>query len=578
MKPPHFILFYMKILKIIFSIFFLKLYSIAFSQIEILKTVSISGASFKPGIKDKYNNTYVGLTLSPSVNDSLLIENKFVTKSKGKIDPSNTSRRASAFVLIGLDSNYNLTTVHQIYGNADVFSSDLFLASDTCIYFSIVLYDTVFINERPIFDQSKKGTLFLLKYNIQKDTLSIIKKITGTDDIVGFEFFKEFNNHLYFSFYFSGTLKLEGLEFVAGLGQADLNLLILDLNWNTYNIEKWYYFEGDDQKVIRDYSIDHMGDLHVIGEFWGSIIISNRDTIRNTNGRSYDGFYFRIDSNKNVIAKKRIGGPNDQFPKQIYLNNDGRVDILGSYNAPFVDVDGVKVINTSNSYNIFTLSLDSQSKILSLNQLNKETFIIPNNFSLFSEEKNTYFSAGYFYDKLYIGNNQYLKNPNGNYDAFILLMDANCGPMDGYQISGMEGESASIINNGNGLYTIWGDSESDTTYFVNFDQKFKTGLGHFFMDVRFKSSTGVEEIEKGLKNIEIYPNPSIDFVTIKTFDLNKSMEMEIFAIDGKNVYQKEIDVSTDEIIFRWPLELKSGIYFYKFKSKNATKIIKVLKQ
>lgn len=157
-------------------------------------------------------------------------------------------------------------------------------------------------------------------------------------------------------------------------------------------------------------------------------------------------------------------------------------------------------------------------------------------------------------------------------------MDANCGPIDGYQISGVEGESASIINNGNGLYTIWGNSESDTTYFVNFDQKYRAGLGQFFMDIRFKSSTRVEELEEGLKNIEIYPNPSNDFVTIKSFDLNKSMEMEILAIDGKNVYQKEIDISADEIIFRWPSELKTGIYFYKFKSKNAMKIIKVIKQ
>lgn len=54
--------------------------------------------------------------------------------------------------------------------------------------------------------------------------------------------------------------------------------------------------------------------------------------------------------------------------------------------------------------------------------------------------------------------------------------------------------------------------------------------------------------------------------------------MEIFAIDGKKVYQKEIDISTDEIIFQWPSELKAGIYFYKFKCKNATKIIKLIKQ
>jgi len=78
-----------------------------------------------------------------------------------------------------------------------------------------------------------------------------------------------------------------------------LNLFILQLDKNTFEFTKWY-FEGDDQKVIRDYSIDLIGNLQVIGKFWGSIIISKKDTIRNTNGRSYDRFYFKIDSNKNV--------------------------------------------------------------------------------------------------------------------------------------------------------------------------------------------------------------------------------------------------------------------------------------
>ena len=50
-------------------------------------------------------NTYIGLTMSPGVNNSALVENKYVTKSKGKIDPNNTNSRASAFALIGLDSN-----------------------------------------------------------------------------------------------------------------------------------------------------------------------------------------------------------------------------------------------------------------------------------------------------------------------------------------------------------------------------------------------------------------------------------------------------------------------------------------
>lgn len=567
-------------LKILFIIFFTLLNSIVFSQIEVLKTVSISGASFYPGIKDKNKNTYIGLFTSPSISDSVFIDKKFVAVSKGKIDEHNNLSRSQALVIISLDSNYTLSSIHQIYGNKDVNGSKLFLASDSCIYFSIHTFDTVYINEKPIFNSNPQGYTIILKYNPSKDTMIVVKEIfvTGEYNRIGLSEFKEFNGNFYCSFGFQGSYEINGQKFVSGLGLSDYNLFILQIDKNTFEFNKWYYFEGDDEKNINDFLFDQNGILHLTGSFWGSSIISNGDTIRNTTSRSYDGFYFKIDTNKNVIAKKRIGGSNDQFPKQIYLTNEGRVNILGYYNAPYVEVDGVKVINISNSYNIFSLSLDSKSNILSLNQLNKETFIFPYSFSLYSDRKDAFLTSGYFYDNLYIGNGRNLKNPNDKADAFILLMDINCGPMDGYQISGIDYESARIINNGNEIYTIWAHSGSDTTYFVNFDLKYKTGLGQFFMDVRFKFSTGVEEIEKGLKDIEIYPNPSNDFVTIKSFDLNKSMELEIFAIEGKKVYQKEIDISTDEFIFRWPSELKAGIYFYKFKSKNATKVIKVIKQ
>ena len=80
----------------------------------------------------------------------------------------------------------------------------------------------------------------------------------------------------YYSFYFQGKIQIDGLEFTAGLGQADRNLLILNLNRLDYKVEKSYYFEGDDEKTIQDFLFDQNGILHIIGTFWGSSIISNQ--------------------------------------------------------------------------------------------------------------------------------------------------------------------------------------------------------------------------------------------------------------------------------------------------------------
>ncbi len=569
----------MEILKIVLCLFFIIFYSFVFSQIEILKTISISGASYNSGLKDKNNNTYIGLIFSSGVNDSVLIENNFVTKSKGKIDPNNPTSRAYAFALIALDSNYNLTTFHQIYGNANVFSSNLFLASDSCIYFSISTLDTVYINEEPIFNSNPKGYNIILKYNTIKDTLTIIKKIfvdINSNTVV--DKFKEFNGNLYFTLQSQGVLEISGQLFTSGFGQADMNLFILQLDRNNYDIIKWYLIEGDDQKVIRDYNFDQIGNLHVIGEFWGARIISNIDTITNTKGRSYDGFYFKIDSNKNVTIKKRIGGPSKQFPRKLRINKNETIDIFGYYNDNYIEVDQERLYNSSNGENIFSLKLDKYGNVLFLNQLNNSSPVIAFDFTSYNVNKDLYLASGIFINHLNIGSNQYLKTPNDKADAFILLMNENCEPIDGFQISGTDYESCTLVNNGNNLYTIWAYSGSDTTYFVNFDQKYRTGLGQFFMDIKIKSSTGILEIEKSLQNIEIYPNPISDIITIRSLDLNKINDMEIITIDGKNVYQKTIDFSSAEMRFQWPAELESGIYFIKFRSKNSIRVIKAVKQ
>jgi len=122
-----------------------------------------------------------------------------------------------------------------------------------------------------------------------------------------------------------------------------------------------------------------------------------------------------------------------------------------------------------------------------------------------------------------------------------------------------------------------GYSGSDTTYFVNFDQKYKTGLGRFILDVRIRSSTSTKQVENKLLNIEICTNHSHDRITIRSVDLNKFIEMEIVSIDGKMAYHDLIDFSSGEMNFQWPVELESGIYFFKFSSKKGSQVIKAIK-
>jgi len=91
-----------------------------------------------------------------------------------------------------------------------VFSSDLFLASDLCIYFSIYTLDTFYINEKPIFNPYSDGYAIILKYNPLKDTIIIIKEIFVTEaySYVSVGEFKEFDGRLFCTLEFQGTYEL----------------------------------------------------------------------------------------------------------------------------------------------------------------------------------------------------------------------------------------------------------------------------------------------------------------------------------------------------------------------------------
>ena len=148
--------------KIIYFLFVVAQFS-AYSQIEISKVTTIRGANFYSGLKDNVNNTYISLRIFPSLKDSFFIDNNFISLSTGKIDTIN-NRGERGVVIVKIDSSYQDIKYHQFYGKGpDVDVSELFLASDNCIYFTIRSYDTVNIEKIPYYYKSKHGFTLLMK-------------------------------------------------------------------------------------------------------------------------------------------------------------------------------------------------------------------------------------------------------------------------------------------------------------------------------------------------------------------------------------------------------------------------------
>lgn len=77
-------------------------------------------------------------------------------------------------------------------------------------------------------------------------------------------------------------------------------------------------------------------------------------------------------------------------------------------------------------------------------------------------------------------------------------------------------------------------------------------------------------------NLEIYPNPFVDYITISGNQIDKSHFIEIIDMSGKKVYFKKIDKISDNETLNLE-ELKKGLYIIKIYNENENFQRKILK-
>lgn len=80
----------------------------------------------------------------------------------------------------------------------------------------------------------------------------------------------------------------------------------------------------------------------------------------------------------------------------------------------------------------------------------------------------------------------------------------------------------------------------------------------------------VKDITKNAKNINVYPNPTTDEITIEWNDYNQNGSyFAILDMQGKIIDKKEIQTKKDKVNMS---ELATGSYFLKILDKNNSEI------
>lgn len=114
--------------------------------------------------------------------------------------------------------------------------------------------------------------------------------------------------------------------------------------------------------------------------------------------------------------------------------------------------------------------------------------------------------------------------------------------------------------------TVSGITDFSQYHFIYYD-----GFGTSFGEINFCPPVSVSENE--LSQVELFPNPAVNAVMISNLKSNESYTMEIVDVNGKKVFEKNLEGNS-----RYSIDLNSqsaGLYFVRLINKQAVRVLKL---
>ncbi|MBV6484089.1 MAG: hypothetical protein KFKLKKLM_00572 [Flavobacteriales bacterium] len=109
---------------------------------------------------------------------------------------------------------------------------------------------------------------------------------------------------------------------------------------------------GDNYEYSKEITVDKDGYVYIIGQYSSSYITFGTDTFFNPSGNQ-NIFIVKYDSIGNLIWGKSAGGDNHDYINSITVDNDGNVIVSGYYESPIITIDSI-ILNNSDSNILIT--------------------------------------------------------------------------------------------------------------------------------------------------------------------------------------------------------------------------------
>ena len=143
----------------------------------------------------------------------------------------------------------------------------------------------------------------------------------------------------------------------------------------------------------------------------------------------------------------------------------------------------------------------------------------------------------------------------------------------------MVGREGKIIKtmNGGSTWTIQSGGTNENLWSVCFpdaNNGYAVGNNGTILKTN-NGGTGLSDLSSKLGTLNVYPNPSSNFVTIETSSVLTPSRLSILNLSGQELLQKEITETKTTIDIS---TIRSGVYVVRLTSKKTVEIGKIIKQ
>lgn len=423
--------------------------------------------------------------------------------------------------------------------------------------------------------------IFILKLNSSGNFIWA-KQFGGTNNDIGRSVVVDDMNNIYTTGNFTGIVDFDpngGVYNLTANSNSDIFISKLDSNGSFIWAKQ---IAGTNEAICLNLTLDTANNIYYTGYFTGTYDFDPSTNNYNLTSTTTDVFVSKLDSNGNFVWVKQIEGNASGIYSHSITTDDSTNIYITGYFYDTIDFDpSINTYNlTSNgSSDIFIIKLDVNGNFLWAKHLGGSSGEI--GLSIKSDNYDNIYTTGYFQGTVDFDPDTSMYNLTslGNRDIFLLKLNSNGNFVWANQFGGINndyGNEIAIDELGNiyltGYFTETVDFDPSTNTF----QLTSFGSRDIYVLKLSEELTSLNEILNTTEIVTIYPNPTLQYLTIKIETEKFPIDYNIRTINGQLIKHGYLKEQTEIISLE---EIPQGVYFITFMDNNQlNKTIKIIKQ